>query len=110
MLLFTNHDKIQKFFKRYDFFASYIDDGQQYKNAIAQNDKIYKALNAIGCKIDFESRKLDTRDLQSAFESIFYKEECYGGYIVWELVEDNYSYSIKEYIERTEHTERTERD
>ena len=90
MILFTNHDKLARLMKNFDFYVSYIDDGAQYQDAVKRNKDIADIAEAMGCKVIYHEQKFDTTGMLSSFESII---DNTNGWIT-EIVETDYGYKL----------------
>tara|TARA_B100000767_G_scaffold3247_1_gene3107 strand:+ start:2680 stop:3237 length:558 start_codon:yes stop_codon:yes gene_type:complete len=58
-----------KYFKSYDFYAQYIDDGGQYKSAVNNNDSIVNRFNDLSSSDKKKAKKELLKHFKSAYKS-----------------------------------------
>jgi hypothetical protein len=69
-------DRFLKYFKSYDFYADYIDDGRQWKAATANNDNLVNMFNALSSSDKKKAKKelvahFKSAELQPRLEQTF---------------------------------------
>ena len=69
-------DKFLKYYKSYDFYADYIDDGRQWSDATANNNDIVKNFNSLSASDKRKAKKeilkhFNSKELKPQIDQIF---------------------------------------